>query len=721
MNRNPRTAARALLASCLIVPAVLAGGAGVAPAQTRPAQTRPAEARPAASAPVTAESLLGEFADLSAVADFPSPAFTTAQSSSYDRRSTSPDADGWFGNNDRAQYVRTEQRDGRTEYVMLDAKGPGAVVRVWSATPTGVLRVYLDGGETPAIEGDMADLLGGAGAVPEPLAQVRSQGYSLYLPIPYEKSCRVTQTEGKSYYTVDYRTYAPGTAVTTLAPGGLDALRPAIRKAADAMAGAVTDPASVGVEPDQTRAFDVTVEPGEASPPLRLQGPAAITRLAVRVEAVGPDGGAAPAATPEQAEAGVDPATPARRGVVLQMTFDGEPTVDVPVADFFVAAGAADPFATLPLSVGDDGEMQSRWVMPFGRDAEVSVRNLGRTPVRLRGAVGTADRAWTDRSMHFRATYHARYDLPARPIVDLTHLDATGEGAFVGLALTIDNPVRAWWGEGDEKVYVDGETFPSWFGTGSEDYFGFAWCDPTPYTHALHAQPHSDGPANRGRTTDVRVHLADRIPFTQSLKFDMENWHSDKAAAVNVATVAYWYARPGATQAGGAVTAADVVDRPVPPYVPVRVVGAIEGEAMEVLASTGKIGPQEWEGVSGGRHLWWRQADPGDVLAVRFSAAPTVTTPAEATPAAGRYRVFARFLTAPDYGTVRLEVNGRPAEGQPIDLYGPAVRPSEEVDLGTFDLKPEGNELSVQLVGANDAAIKRFLFGLDYLRLEPAP
>ena len=40
------------------------------------------------------------------------------------------------------------------------------------------------------------------------------------------------------------------------------------------------------------------------------------------------------------------------------------------------------------------------------------------------------------------------------------------------------NPVEAWWGEGDEKVFVDGEKFPSHFGTGTEDYYGYAWCWP---------------------------------------------------------------------------------------------------------------------------------------------------------------------------------------------------------------------------------------------------
>ncbi len=45
-----------------------------------------------------------------------------------------------------------------------------------------------------------------------------------------------------------------------------------------------------------------------------------------------------------------------------------------------------------------------------------------------------------------------------------------------------------WWGEGDEKFFVDGEMFPSWFGTGSEDYFGFSWGTPGYFSKAYHTQ-----------------------------------------------------------------------------------------------------------------------------------------------------------------------------------------------------------------------------------------
>ena len=54
--------------------------------------------------------------------------------------------------------------------------------------------------------------------------------------------------------------------------------------------------------------------------------------------------------------------------------------------------------------------------------------------------------------------------------------------------LHVVEPRGGWWGEGDEKFFVDGEKFPSTFGTGSEDYFGYAWGDCTLFQHAYHDQ-----------------------------------------------------------------------------------------------------------------------------------------------------------------------------------------------------------------------------------------
>jgi hypothetical protein len=644
---------------------------------------------------VTTRTLLAELADLRLIAEFPSPRFQTRQFSSYDRRSVAPGTPDWFANEDWGRFLRVEERAGRREQVMMDATGPGAVVRIWSANPSGTLRIYLDGQEAPAIESRMEDLLGGrvAPLVP-PLAGIRGRGYNLYFPIPYARSCKITCDEGQPYYVVNYRSYPAGTPVQTFRPIDLETLKADIPRVGAKLAA----PRGAGLWPQRAVLVARTLAPGESVTLSDLRGPCAITQFIVRPRVD-------------------DPAT-ALRALVLRMTFDGEQTVEAPLGDFFGAAPGLNTFATLPLGGTEWGELWSHWVMPFRRSARVQVVNFGRAAVSLEAQIGSIPYRWTPRSMHFSAGYISRYDLRTRPMVDLTHLDVAGQGVFAGLSFAIDNPARAWWGEGDEKIYVDRERFPSFFGTGTEDYFGYAWCDPNWFTHAYHSQPHVHdprgglpgcGPTNYGKFSNNRFHLIDRIPFERHLKFDMELWHWAESS-VNIATVAYWYALPGARAQFAPLKAADLVVRPLGPYVAPRVAGAIEGEEMEVVSKTGTASPQEWANLSNESHLWWRETPrPGDVLTLRFNA-----------PQAGRYRVLGRFMRARDYGIHQLAINGRKAGG-PMDFYSPEVAPTEERDLGTFDLSAGANELSVTVVGANPGAEKGYMFGLDYLLLRPVP
>ena len=82
---------------------------------------------PSAANEITTASLLSEMTDLKAMAEFPDPAYTCRQFSSYDRASQAPsDFQAWFANNDRGQYLRVEERAGRKEHVMMDTAGPGA-------------------------------------------------------------------------------------------------------------------------------------------------------------------------------------------------------------------------------------------------------------------------------------------------------------------------------------------------------------------------------------------------------------------------------------------------------------------------------------------------------------------------------------------------------------------------------------------------------------------
>jgi len=96
---------------------------------------------------VTIESLLEEMVDRSRVAQLDAPSYTCRQFSSYNRGSVAPDQPGWFANADQSQFLRTETVNGREENVMMDAEGPGAIVRWWLTmaglgSGRGTLRIY---------------------------------------------------------------------------------------------------------------------------------------------------------------------------------------------------------------------------------------------------------------------------------------------------------------------------------------------------------------------------------------------------------------------------------------------------------------------------------------------------------------------------------------------------------------------------------------------------
>ena len=641
---------------------------------------------------ITTQTLLVEMTDLQALAEYPDPPFICRQFSSYDRKSATPEdqtTEGWFANYDRGQYLRVEERGERQEHVMMDADGPGAIVRIWSANPAGTLRIYLDHADVPVIEAPLTDVLGGDfTGIPRPIAGERSRGWNCYLPIPYARHCKITSDAGDFYYHVNYRTYAPGTRVVTFTADELERLGQRI----EATAALLAAPRAAGVEPagllaDQAWTRTKALPPGATMNwEYQGQGPGALVGLRMRVAAEDVD--------------------LALRALLLTMTFDGEETVVCPLGDFFGAAPGVCAYASLPLGMTAAGELWSHWVMPFAESALITIRNAGHQTVQLDFLAAGRDHEWTDSSMHFHAKWRGEFGVPTRPMQDWNYLNASGQGVFVGAAFAIANPVKTWWGEGDEKIYVDGESFPSHFGTGTEDYYGYAWCCNEPFTHAYHNQPRCDGPGNYGHTAVNRWHIIDCIPFTQSIRFDMELWHWVADTTADLSVVAYWYACPGGSDCFPPLEADALKLRRLPAYVPHRVEGAIEGEQMAVLQKSGTTAIQAIDRLSNEQHLWWTEGRPGDRLELGFDVAQ-----------AGTYRVFAQFVKARDYAIVKVALADRPP-AEPIDLYHDGVIPSGEIELGQFALAAGQNRIAIEITGANEAAVKSYMCGLDYLRLE---
>lgn len=645
-------------------------------------------------AEVSVQKLLPEMSDLVRLARRPNPTFKMAQASSYDRKSKDRNTD-WFANGDAGQFIRSEMNGDRKEWVMADLKGPGAVVRVWSANPKGVIRFYFDGEANPRIEVNMRQLLTGKikpfGA---PFAYDASSGTNLYFPLPYSQSLKVTadESEGQNtlYYHIGYRTYPEGTITETYTADQVKAAAAQM----DEVALALTETGRGGIPNDADRVqLDARVDSKGKTVVFEEDGEGAIYELRATVN---PQASSArwPWGDPHQMHQLL-------RNTILFAEFDGEHCVAVPLGDFFGTAPGITPYSTLPMRVTDAGDMICRFVMPYAKHAKVWLENWGPIPVYLSFRTTRGALAFTPETYHFKAQWGGE-NARTRPMRDMNFLTAKGEGVWVGSVLNVGNPVPDWWGEGDEKVFVDGESFPSTFGTGSEDYYGYAWGSPNPFQKPYHAQPRCDGPGSFGHTTVMRWHLFDDIPYTTSFEFDLEMWHWADVLGSFLHT-AYWYAKPGSA---GPIP----IDRKLLPpieYVPPEPVkGAIEGEKLEVVSkSGGKTEAQEgFFGLSNGAQLWWTGAKPGDKLVLKIPIA-----------SAGRYRLVGNFCHARDYGIQQISVNGRALK--PIDFYGEGVS-WKKLDLGTFDLPAGSFEFVVEVKGKNAKAVEGYMFGLDYLLLQ---
>ena len=527
---------------------------------------------------VTLASLLAEMTDPDANTYLPSPRYTARLWSSHDRGSTLPGKPGWFANADASQFVREENNGGRREHVLLDVQGPGAITRFWVTVARtegkGMLRFYIDG--KLSVEGEVLNLLSGGALCAAPLSDSVStespylnRGHNLYLPIPYAKSCKVTyesetldnprpDKDGKKrkesfYYNVETRTYAPGTEVESFT---LDVLQR--EKAAVDAANRVLARRQNGADKvvDEALSFDGAILPGESvSRTVTREKGGAIRRLAMAVA-----NGKKPQAL---------------RSTVLEISFDGERTVWAPVGEFFGCGYTYEAYSSWFTSCTGAGRMESRWTMPFEKTCTVTVRNLGSAPVSVTlTELEIGPYRWDSaRSLHFGACWHEYADAPSRKGAeklqyDFDYAELEGEGLFVGTTFALWQPSTKWWGEGDEKVFVDGEAAPSFIGTGTEDHYGYAWSRPQPFDHPFLAQPIGIGqgrPVNadnpRRNAVNVRNRALDAIPFTKSIRFHMEMWHWQADLKLDFAPLACWYMRPGGRANHGADPAA--VRRPV--------------------------------------------------------------------------------------------------------------------------------------------------------------
>ena len=309
---------------------------------------------------------------------------------------------------------------------------------------------------------------------------------------------------------------------------------------------------------------------------------------------------------------------------------------------------------------------------------------------------------------YFHAQYRQEY--PAVHGKDYTILETTGKGHYVGTVLSVRTRSPSWFGEGDEKIYIDGEKDASIWGTGTEDYFLAAWGlkkNSTPY---FGTPVFDQWGIVGGLTSAYRWHLNDPFVFQHGIKVTIEHmgWMSPDENPNHISnswnereddfsSVAFWY------QTGESTFTARAPDAKARALPSLERVTAYAANNDGVKHGEGTAGPQNLNFFDHPQLLYQPKSEKGAFLEIPISVK-------EKEP----LRLLLNCCTSYDFGMYQPYINGTKIGG-PIDLYS-ATTTDHEFHLLDFWPEPGNYTLRLESVGKNPAAQGYFL-GIESVRL----
>jgi hypothetical protein len=630
---------------------------------------------------VTTGSLLKEMRDLSRLASYDGESYRSVQYSSYDRRSTRPGDRTWFANDDGfggepipgfEKVLKFPDTTGIGEYLICDIRQAGAILRLWSAGIKGKIRFFLDDMDYPVYEGTAEDffwktveVLSGGKVSMDSLKAFR-QYDAVYFPIPFAEGCRIEwigNIQDLHFYHVGLRLYEKDVPVVTFSQTDLITFAAELEKTNRVLVN--------GPEPATKRGSEYHVPwmlvPAQASREIfSLEQGADIERISLKIKA-------------EDHEEVL-------RKCLLRIYFDGadRPQVESPVGDFFGAAPGLNPYRSFPFEVGTDSSMTCRFLMPFKNAVLIALDNRSAEMIEITADIVTVEHSWKDaKTMHFYSRWQIENEMTATNIGDMSavirdvpYLHVNGQGRIVGAAAFIYNPSNVptswgnWWGEGDEKIFIDRDSFPSFFGTGSEDYFNYSWSSSRLFSYPYCGQPRNDGPGNRGNVVNFRWHIIDDIPFHEKVSFAMELGHHGTVPGFVYGRIVYFYALPELVEDHPRISDEDLGGIAYRTWSPEPYKGSagfqfiqaetVMGRQPNMLIEAGN----KW---ANGSLVMWRPVHKGESISLFIPLKQTLPST----------RIGFTLSHGPQGGLVSLQVNGRSIEvngNRTIDLFEPNLQ-----------------------------------------------
>ena len=387
--------------------------------------------------------------------------------------------------------------------------------------------------------------------------------------------------------------------------------------------------------------------------------------------------------------------------MLLRVFYDDSatPDIEVPFGDFFANCfGERREVISMPIVVEDADSYNSFWPMPFQKSIRIEVVNQSETK-NVNLLYYNID--WVKKpslpmnTPYFYAFYRQEYPQNADDGGDYLIMETQGKGHYVGTVFSVRTRSPQWFGEGDEKIYIDGEAEPSIWGTGTEDYFLSAWGLKSGVTTPFFGTVFFDHGMLGGRTSAYRWHIPDPIVFEKSIRVTIEHggWisadetrerrtHSWEVREDDVSTIAFWYQTGKPAYKGPIPTASE------------RILPSIDKKFPAAVAL-------ETGGCKGGNGFLQTNLDhymDGQLTFKPNTATASVDIPFTVDKKEP-HRLLLSLTKAPDFGIWQIFLNGV-ALRRPVDLYSEQIEPYEH-HLLDFWPEPGQYTLTLKLVGKN--------------------
>jgi hypothetical protein len=254
------------------------------------------------------------------------------------------------------------------------------------------------------------------------------------------------------------------------------------------------------------------------------------------------------------------------KNLVLRAWWDGEnsPSIESPIGDFFgLGLGEYYTYQSALLVVAPIKALNAYFKMPFSKSARLTVTNegtirtddlyfavdyvtlatlpdnLGRFHAQYRQAAPC--KGWTDNwTNEYAPDINGKKNLNGEG--NYVFMEATGKGHFVGVTHAVLQNQDQWFGEGDDMIFVDGDTMPTINGTGTEDYYNGAWdFGGKEFANMHQGAPYMIDPERiGGRYCLYRWHTESPIAFEKSIRVTIEHGHANHRSD-NFYSTAFWY------------------------------------------------------------------------------------------------------------------------------------------------------------------------------------